>query len=158
MTGYITKLSDNLSKGTDEINKINNIKDNRLKLSKAKKVVNRISQELIEFNNEINDELPAFSENLKETGKIISETLLTYQSFSEKDEHGIKSSVIYFRDSMEGAMHSTAGMLKEILKWPSINTNFNTSKRQTEIVLKDLTKEIMFGLTLIDEAIDNITN
>lgn len=154
LTGYLNKLTVNLDKGTKEINQANNIKDTRLKLSRAKKVVNRLSNELDEFNNEINSELPNFSENLKEVGKTTSDIFLTLRSYSDDDEYDIESNTKAFRDSMENAMNSTAEMLKEVMKWPPINLKFNTSKRNTEVALKDLTKEIMFGLTLIDEALD----
>ncbi|TYB73199.1 hypothetical protein [Bizionia myxarmorum] len=155
MTEYLEKLTTNLNKGTEEINQANNIKDTRLKLSRAKKVVNRLSKELDDFNDEINSELPDFSENLKEVGKVTSDIFLTLKSYSGIDEYDIESNTIAFRDSMEYAMNSTAEMLKEIMNWPPINLKFNTSKRNTEVTLKDLTKEIMFGLTLIDETLDN---
>jgi hypothetical protein len=155
LTDYLEKLTINLNKGTEEINQANNIKDTRLKLSRAKKVVNRLSNELDEFNIEINSELPNFSENLKEVGKVTSDIFLTLKSYRGTDEHDIESSTIAFRDSMESAMNAAAEMLKEIMNWPPINLKFNTSRRNTEVTLKDLTKEIMFGLTLIDEALDN---
>lgn len=155
LTDYLEKLTTNLNKGTEEINQANNIKDTRLKLSRAKKVVNRLSKELDEFNDEINSELPDFSENLKEVGKVTSDIFLTLKSYRGIDEYDIESNTIAFRDSMESAMNSTAEMLKEIMNWPPINLKFNTSKRNTEVTLKDLTKEIMFGLTLIDETLDN---
>ena len=155
LTDYLKKLTTNLNKGTEEINQANNIKDTRLKLSRAKKVVNRLSKELDEFNDEINSELPDFSENLKEVGKVTSDIFLTLKSYRGIDEYDIESNTIAFRDSMESAMNSTAEMLKEIMNWPPINLKFNTSKRNTEVTLKDLTKEIMFGLTLIDETLDN---
>jgi len=154
ITSYIEKLTINFNKGIEEINQINNIKDIRLKFSNGKKIINRLSKKLDEFNDEINSELPNFSEALKEVGKTTSDILLTSKSYSDDDEYDIESNTITFRDSMEGAMNATAGMLKEIMNWPPINLKYNTSRRNTEIVLKDLTKEIMFGLTLIDEAID----
>jgi len=152
---YLEKLTINLEKGTVKINQANSIKDTRLKLSKAKKAVNGLSKELDKFNDEINSELPSFSENLKEVVKTISDMLLTYKSFSDNDEYDIKSNTVSFRDTLERAMNSSADMLKEIMNWPAINLKFNTSRRNTEIALKDLTKEMMFGLTLIDEAIDD---
>jgi hypothetical protein len=155
ITDYLEKLTINLNKGTEEINQANNIKDTRLKLSRAKKVINRLSNELDEFNDEINSELPNFSENLKEVGKVTSDIFLTLKSYRGTDEHDIESNTIAFRDSMESAMNATAEMLREIMNWPPINLKFNTSRRNTEVTLKDLTKEIMFGLTLIDEALDN---
>jgi hypothetical protein len=155
LTGYLNKLTTNLNRGTEDINLANNIKDTRLKLTKAKKVVNRLSKELDQFNDEINSELPSFSENLKEVGKIISDLFLSLKSYRGRDVYNIESNTLDFRDSMENAMISTAEMLKEIMNWPPINVKFNTSKRNTEVTLKDLTKEIMFGLTLIDEVLEN---
>ena len=154
LTNYITKLTGRLNSSTEEINRTNNIKDTRLKISKAKKIINQLSEELNEFNDEINSELPYFSENLKEVGKKVSEVLLTIKSYKDENYLDIKSNTIDYRNSMEYAMNSTANMLKEIMLWPPVNLKFNTTKRNTEIVLKDLTKEIMFGLTLIDESIE----
>lgn len=154
LTSYLNKLTDNLKRGTAEINQANNIKDTRLKLSKAKKVVNRLSKELDEFNDEINSELPNFSENLKEVGKTTSDLLLASRSFNNTEANDIKINTLAYRDSMEYAMNATANMLKEVIKWPAINLKFNTSKRNTEVALKDLMKEMMFGLKLIDEALE----
>ncbi|MEP5253500.1 MAG: hypothetical protein ABJQ39_00445 [Winogradskyella arenosi] len=155
LTGYLNKLTDNLNKGTTEINQANNLKDTRLKLSRAKKVVNRLSKELDDFNDEVNSELPEFSENLKEVGKTTSDLLLTLRSYDKSDENEIEANALAFRDAMESSMNSTANMLTEVMKWPPINLKFNTSKRNTEITIKDLMKEIMFGLKLIDEALDS---
>ena len=155
ITGYLNKLTNNLNKGTDEINQANHIKDTRLKLSKAKKVVNRLSKELDQFNDEINSELPDFSENLKEVGKATSDILMTLRSYSQTEDNDVEENTLAYRNSMESAMNSTADMLKEVMKWPPINLKFNTSKRNTELTLKDLMKEIMFGLKLIDEALES---
>lgn len=155
LTSYLNKLTKNLNKGTTEINEVNNIKDTRLKLTKAKKIVNRLSTELDDFNDEINLELPPFSENLKQVGKTTSDLLLTLRTYNNPDEHDIEANTLAFRDAMENSMNTTAQMLKEVMKWPPINLKFNTSKRNTEVALKDLMKEIMFGLKLIDEALDS---
>ena len=155
ITGYLNNLTQNLNKGTAEINQANNIKDTRLKLSKAKQVVNRLSRELDQFNNEINSELPDFSENLKEVGKATSDILMTLRSYNQTEDNDVEENTLAYRNSMESAMNSTADMLKEVMQWPPINLKFNTSKRNTEVTLKDLIKEIMFGLELIDEALES---
>ena len=152
LTNYITKLTGRLNSSTEEINRTNNIKDTRLKISKAKKIINQLSEELNEFISSLNSFNS--SDNLKEVGKKVSEVLLTIKSYKDENYLDIKSNTIDYRNSMEYAMNSTANMLKEIMLWPPVNLKFNTTKRNTEIVLKDLTKEIMFGLTLIDESIE----
>lgn len=155
MTGVTETLTNNLIKRTNEINSIQNIKDNRLKQSKSKKTINLLSKELKEHNEGINTEIPIFSENLLQLGNSYSQLILTSNSLEPNDDSGLRSSMLDFRNSLQYVMESTASLLKEIMKWPPLNKNFNESKRETEVTLKNLMKEFLDGILIFDESIKN---
>jgi hypothetical protein len=59
-----------------------------------------------------------------------------------------------FRDAIEFAMQSSAGVLEKILEWPPATPKFNKAKRETEVALKNITKELLDGLKLINESLE----
>ena len=148
-------LSENLIKRTKEIDILNNIKDDRLRTKKLKTIANLISKELDEFNDRVNNEIPVFAENLISVGNTLSDWILVSNAYDKDDSYGLQKNASEFRDSMQAGMEGTANLLREIMNWPPVNYSFNKSKRETEITLKNLTKEIMDGLLLMDEALKN---
>lgn len=156
LTISLSDLTENLNKRTEEINKINIIKDDRLRMSKIRIVANHLSEELNEFNNRINDELPSFSTYLTNISLTYSKILLIFSSY-DNDENvaSMKESALNLRDSMKESVESVAGMLRVIITWPLVNSKFNNSKRETELTLKNLTKEMLNGLILFDAALEN---
>lgn len=155
MTNSLKDLTTNLTKRTGELRKFIKIKDDRLRISKVKTVANLLANELDEFNNRINNELPVFSENFTSVGHAYSKVMLAASSYDYGDTSGIKESAIKFRDSVEDSTESCATLLRAVMKWPPVNPKFNKSKRETELTLKNLTKEMLEGLILLNEAIKN---
>jgi len=155
MTNTITDLATILTKRTEELNRFKKIKDERLKISKAKTIINLLANELDEFNNRINNELPIFSENFTEFGHAYSKLMIVAANYDNNDTSELNQSAIEFRDSVEFATEGCASLLREIVKWPPVNSKFNKSKRETELCLKTLTKELLEGLILLNETITN---
>lgn len=155
MTNSLKDLTTNLTKRTEELRKFIKIKDDRLRISKVKTVANLLANELDEFNNRINNELPVFSENFTAVGHAYSKVMLAASSYDYEDTSGIKESAIKFRDSVEDSTEGCATLLRAVMKWPPVNPKFNKSKRETELTLKNLTKEMLEGLILLNEAIKN---
>lgn len=58
-----------------------------------------------------------------------------------------------FRDAVELCTINTAGMLEQVLQWLPLTARFSKSKRNTEDALKNLAKEFLEGLKLLDAAI-----
>lgn len=153
MTEATNILGKNLKQRTIELNQTKAIKDTRLKLKKNTTTVNLLSNELQEFNDRINRELPVFSESLSLVSNSYSKIILAAKTLDRTDESGLKNGMYKFRDSLKFTMESSAKILTEIRKWPPINPNFNKSKRDTELTLTNLTKEILDALTLMDAAL-----
>lgn len=151
--GTITKLlnilSEDFKTSTTELNRIAHIKDNKLRLSRTYNIANNLAAQLNTFNENTNNELPKFSENLISMGKLYSEIILASSHYNFAKEADLKSNGQIFRDALHEAVEGCASVLKEIMKWPLVNSNLNNRQRETEITLKDLTKEMLEGLMLL---------
>lgn len=149
----VSTLNEKLENRTTELNSSAKIKDNKLRISKSDIIVNLIAEELDEFNNRIEQELSKFSENLLFIGPAYSKIILFISDYDIVELDTLKQVALEFRNSIEKTTNSSASLLKIVINWPSFNSKFNKSKRETEITLKNLTKELLEGLKLLDEAI-----
>lgn len=153
MATTVNDLTVKMQHRTKELNTYTGIKDERLRMNKVKIVINLFASELDEFNARINNELPTFSENFLPLGPAYAKIFFYASQYDIPETEVIKQSAISFKHSVADATQQVAGMLREVMKWPSTNSKFNKSKRETEITLKNLTKEMLEGLKLLDEAI-----
>lgn len=155
MTNSLNFLTEKLNLRTEELNKINHIRDHKLKQGKAIKSFNDLSTELTEFSTRIDVDLPVFSENFKLVGSSYSKILLTVRGNTSLEVSNMKKEMESFRNNVESAVKNSAILLQIVADFPLINSKFNHSKRQTEISIKNITKELLEGLLLLDEAIGN---
>lgn len=153
MTTSVDDFSIKMRNRTTELEKINIIKDNRLRLNKIQIVVNLFAAELDEFSYRINQELPRFSVNFLGVGPLYSKIVQYAANHYIVENTAVKKALLTFRDSVEVATSSSASMLEQILKWPPMTSRFNKSKRATELVIKNLVSELLQGLKLLDEAL-----
>lgn len=153
MTETVNYLTDKLNERTAEINKYLGIKDERLRLAKGKIVVDLLAGELDEFNSRINSQLETFSNNLHLIGPSYTKIMQFASVYNINDTSVLNNSITQFRNSIELAITNTAKVLRVFLQWPVLTARFNKSKRETELTLKNITKEMLEGLKLLDEAI-----
>lgn len=153
MTSTLNEFTHKMQSRTTELERLNSIKDNRLRFNKTQIVVNLFATEMDDFHSRINQELPRFSENFLAIGPLYS-SIVQYGTVNDIPENETaKNALLNFRDSIEGATINSAEMLEQITKWPPMTGRFNKSRRATELVLKNLTSEMLQGLKLVDEAI-----
>lgn len=148
MTTIIESLGSVMQSKTEEINRITAIKDTRLKQKKGSLVINSLANDLSDFNSRLSTELPIFTEHLNTGLETYSKILISFKDFQDDES---KEMVLEFRNSMEFATRGCADMLKIVMALPPLNTKFNNSKRETSQLLKELTKELLNSLTLMDE-------
>jgi hypothetical protein len=153
MTVSLNDLSEKMNRRTSELIKLSAIKDNRLRLEKTQIIVNLLAGELTEFNSRINLDLPGFSETFIQIGPLYSQIMQYENHYSESDVAVLKKSIVEYRDVVEKSTHQSASLLKEMGNWPPATSKFNKNKRETEVVLKDITKHMLSGLKLLDEAV-----
>lgn len=158
ITDSLNELTNSLKERITNINSYLHIKDDRLRMSKIKVVTDLLSNDLDEFNKLINLELPVFSKNFTSLGYTYPTVMLVASSLDSSDAMGIKQSALEYKDSMDFATVSCADLLREVMKWPVVNSKFNKSKRDTEITLKNLIKEFLNGLYLLNEATENLSS
>ena len=151
MTTNLQSLTLKLNSSTSELNKITHIKDNRLRLEKGKIITTKLAGELDEFNFKLSADIPIFSNNLLLGIDSYSKALLAAKYYAPETLETLQNGFLEFKISMEPAVENCANLLRIIITWPPINSRFNQAKRNTELVLKDLTREMLNGLILINE-------
>jgi len=154
ITNSMNDFSAKLTKRTKEMNGLPKIKDHRLRFKKSKTIVSSLVGEMDEFSSLINGELSNFSTNFRVIGPNYTRILLYANSLEDQSEVlTMKESIQDFRNSVERATKSGADVLEIALKWPPVNPEFTKSKRELAVTLKNLVKEMLEGLKLLDEAI-----
>lgn len=155
MSNTMEFVTGKLNLRTNELNKINKIKDTRLRNTKAILSIGNLSSELVEFSSRIDIDVPIFAKNFKQIGKFYSKILLAFSGNESDDFINMKIQMGAFRNNVELALENSAVLLKAVSGFPVINSKFNQSKRQAELSIKNITKELLDGLMLLDEAIDD---
>jgi hypothetical protein len=155
ITNSLNDFTMKIGKRTAEIDQINGLSDTKLKFKKYKIVFNLLSKEIDEFSNRINTELPSFSKNFLAIGPTYSKILQLQESNESSDASALKKELTDLTSSIEYAVTNGASLLESVMKWPLVNFKFNKSKRGIEDALKNLIKEMLEGLKLINEAISN---
>ncbi|MCH2232574.1 MAG: hypothetical protein MK105_19715 [Crocinitomicaceae bacterium] len=146
-------LTERLNSRTTQLNNATAIKDNRLRESKSKKICNDLALELNEFNEMINNEVPEFSSNFIKVSGSYSDILIAASQYDNDTYEETKSTAMELRDAVESSTKGSANLLKFVRSWPPAFTKLNKSKRETELTVKNLTKEMLNGLMLLDEAL-----
>lgn len=144
----------NMEKRTLEMTQINNIKDDRLRIAKQKTVINLFAQEILEFNNKIQNELPSFSDNFRQVGPSYSEVFLIANKFKGEETKSLMESALELRNNVESSLESLAILLETTMSFPPLNLNFNKARRELELSLNDLMSETLEGLKLLDDALN----
>jgi hypothetical protein len=156
MTIATEDLTQKLGKRTNELLKYAKIRDHRLRIQKLNIITDLLAVELVDFNDRINNELPKFSENLLPVGPTFSEVAQFASRYHIHEIKDARQSLEGFRDSIESTMQTSAGVLQQVLQWPPASQKFNKAKRDTEVVLKNITKEFLQGLRLINESLESV--
>lgn len=157
MTMAMNDWKDKMEIRTKEINRVNNISDVRLKAKKTKIIIDLVADELLQFDNRIEREIPSYSENFKKVGESYTKILMISKSYnSNKIEFiDLKESVRSFLETSEFALEQSAQLLQNLHNWPPMNHKLNTAKRTTELTLSNLTKEMMEGVILLQDSLEN---
>ncbi len=154
MTLTLHDIAEKMNSKTNELNRISNIKDDRLRTQKSQIVVNILASELLDFNRRMESEKQVLTEHYLEIGPRYLQIMQYEQAYQIQSEVDLRQSLLDYRNSVEETTRQSASFLEEILKWPPATSKFNKSKRETELILKDITKIFLDGLVLLDEALE----
>jgi len=153
MANSMSNLTNNINARLPELKLVNHIKDDRLRQTKSQIIDNSIATMLEDFNKRINLDLTDFTTHFLRIGPNYSILFLYLSQFNIPEVHALKDSCQGFRDQVESSLGTIASLLRTVMATASRTYRFNKARRETEIVLKNLTKELLQGLRLLDEAV-----
>jgi hypothetical protein len=158
LTLVMNYFSTKTNERTKQLNRVNNIKDERLRLTKAKKVSNDYADDLDKYSDDFEALLPEFRESISNSIQSYSEIIyktINSNSFDEKTKNELLEDIPSFISSVETAIEGTADFLETFTK---INTHltskYSTAKRRAELATNNVFKELIRTKKLLKQLLD----
>lgn len=155
MAHAVNEVGQRFTERTDELQNLGTI-DQKPKLQKAKKIINRAALDLEQFTSRIKVELPLFknawSDSLNSTS---SATSLMISDFDGADSDALREILSLLEDletSVTGSKDGIYSLRDAISAWPRISSKLNKSKREAIRVLDELVEEFDSALNLAIET------
>ncbi len=153
MTSVLNDLTGKMNLKAEQLTKLTSIKDDRLRIRKCEILINAFADELFDFNIRMRSEKQILIDHYLSIGPNYSKIIMFDEAYQTSEGINLRQSMSFYRDSVANATSQSANMLKIISTWPPTTAKFNKSKRETEVVIKDITKIFLEGLYLLDEAL-----
>lgn len=157
LTNCMTNISDifnnfnlKLNSYTDKLVKANSIKDNRLRLSKTDSTIGNVTNLLLSFNSDLEPEYIIFDQYFLSFVNTYSSIFIMVKGIENDEIVELKTSALFLKSTIEESLNTFVALLKSIRGVPPFNEKFNIAKRNTEILIKDLTKSMLDGLITFD--------
>lgn len=162
LTLVMNFLSTKTNERTKQLNRINNIKDERLRLTKAKKVSNDYADDLDKYSDDFESLLPEFRESISNSIQSYSDIIfktINSNSFDENRKNELLENLPNFISSVETAIEGTADFLETFTE---INTHltakYSTAKRRAELATNNVFKELIRTKKLLNQLLDDNKN
>lgn len=140
---------------TKQLNRVKTIKDERLKLSKAKQISNEYALDLDKYSEDFETLLPEFREAISNSIQSYSEIVLKAINSNTLDEAGkdeLLENIPVFAESVDGAIEGTASFLETFTKMNThFTSKFSTAKRRAELATNNMFKELLRTKKLLKE-------
>lgn len=147
LTLVMNFFSTKTTERTNQLNRVNNIKDERLRLTKAKKISNDYAIDLDKYSEDFENLLPEFREAISNSIQSYSEIILktiSSDEFDENTKNELLQNIPQFISSVEIAIEGTASFLETFTKMKvQLTTKFSTSKRRAELATNNIFKELI---------------
>lgn len=144
---------------TNQLNRVNSIKDERLRLNKAKKISNDYALDLDKYSEDFENLLPEFREAISNSVQSYSEIILktiNVEEFDENTKNELLKNLPPFIASIETAIEGTANFLETFTKIKvHLTTKFSTSKRRAELATNNIFKELIRTRNLLKGLLEN---
>ncbi|WP_273276941.1 hypothetical protein [Maribacter polysiphoniae] len=157
MTRVIQYVTEKFEEKTKQINAVNNIKDQRLKLKKSTEIINRMAGDLEYYSNEINENLPEFSDTLNTAIDSYTRLLLLASKFeplARESQNQIGQEFLYLYNTIGEALEKIAGFLTILNDLPVMTSKFGTSKRKAVLATNGIFKEFINARKIMKQIID----
>lgn len=159
LTLVMNFLTTKTSERTKQLNRINNIKDERLRLIKAKKVSNEYANDLDKYSEDFETLLPEFRESISNSIQSYSEIIyktINSNSFDENNKNELLGNLPIFISSVETAIEGTADFLDTFTKTNThLTSKYSTAKRRAELATNNVFKELIRTKKLLKQLLDD---
>jgi len=158
ITNSITFITNKFTEKTKQIDAIAKIKDDKLRTTKATKIINILAVDLDRYANELNDLMPEFSNTLNATIESYTKLLLLASEsslFAEEVENQLQKVFPELYNSIDNALIGTAEFLKSLMNLPSMTSNFGSAKRKAELATNSLLKEFINSKKVMMQLINS---
>ena len=149
LTNTITLMSENLNRRTDEINKVNMIKDNRLKFKKANIIINRSADDMEDVSSKLDNEFENFKDSFIDITNSFSIVYEELKYDNNSEENKVLKDLI---QSIEEAINGLGEMFFAVNDLPKMNSKIGIAKVKLLKSLKTYINELNFGHSLLNEV------
>lgn len=156
MTNIILYVTEKFQEKTKQINAVNNIKDNRLKIKKSTEIINRMANDLEYYSSEINENLPEFSSTLNTAMDSYTRLLLLASKFeplAHESEKQIGEEFLNLYNSVGEALESISNFLSILNNLPVMTSKFGISKRKAVLATNGIFKEFISARKIMKQII-----
>lgn len=166
LVSSITKISDIMkfftlktTEKTKQFDRVNNIKDEKLKLSRTKKISNDYSLDLDKYSEDFENILPEFKEAINNSIQSYSEIVMktvNLKGFDDELKNEVLLSLPEFLKSVEGAIDGTASLLESFTKTNiHLTSKLSSAKRRAELATNNIFKELLNLRKLLKQLLDD---
>ncbi|MFZ4927577.1 hypothetical protein [Chryseobacterium sp. Mn2064] len=144
---------------TKQLDRVKTIKDERLKLSKAKQISNEYALDLDKYSEDFETLLPEFKDAISNSIQSYSEIILkavNSNTFDKDRKDELLANIPIFLESVEGAIDGTASFLETFTQMNThFTSKFSTAKRRAELATNNMFKELLRTKKLLKQLLDD---
>lgn len=145
------------SEKTNQLEITNQIKDEKFKLVRAKKISNDYAKDLNNFSDDFENLLPEFSSSINNVIESYSELILkTIKSDHKEIKNEIVEIVPTLISGIEGALDGISNFLNSFISIRThITSKFTSAKRRAELATNNIFKELINARKLLQQLVDD---
>ncbi|WP_185286316.1 hypothetical protein [Chryseobacterium indologenes] len=145
------------SEKASQLEIVNQIKDEKFKLIRARKVTNDYAKDLDNFSDDFENLLPEFRDSISNVVESYSEIILkTIKSDHEEIKNEITDIVPPLINSIGGALEGISNFLNSFISIRThLTSKFSTAKRRAELATNNIFKELINARKLLQQLLDD---
>lgn len=159
ITDSVNFLGTKMNEKTKQIDRIINIKDERLRLNKGKKISNDLALDMDKYSDDLESLVPEFTNVLNRSIDSYTSIILKTIDSTALDENiknDIHSNLPIFVESLDNAIDGTASFLESFTKLHThLTSKFSTSKRRAELETNNFFKALINARKILKKLIDD---
>jgi len=157
LTVVMNFFSTKTGERTKQLDRVKNIKDERLRLTKTKQISNEYALDLDKYSEDFENLLPEFREAISNSIQSYSEIVLkavNSNAFDRNAKDELLENIPIFLKSVEGAIEGTASFLETFTQMNThLTSKFSTAKRRAELATNNMFKELLRTKKLLKELL-----